>query len=178
MKFICRNLCPPCFSARRAHRSYPYNGNYAPAFERSSHPCAADAQSLASGVGTSSPFQHQSNGCSHPAVLHDGRGSGRGAIGGRRIHRSCAHHGRGHQSVACRIYVRTTFVDQRSVLHRRDFEDCLRSASLPFVSAIAPSGRGVVGTAFVSTPSSPLAEVTESGTPPFFCFPFPWTASR
>ena len=59
------------------------------------------------------------------------------SLGRRWIYGSCSHHGRGNQSAACGISVRAAFVDQHAVLYRRDTENCLRPAPLPFVSKTA-----------------------------------------
>jgi len=68
------------------------------------------------GIGASSPFQHQPDGCSHQTVLHHGRRppEERSAAGG--FYRSCPHDRCGPKSTPCGISVRETFVDQHPIL--------------------------------------------------------------
>jgi len=85
---LCRDFCLGGFAPGGAHWPGPDDGLHAPAFERSSDSCAANAQPLAGGAGFASALQHQPDGRPGEAILYDGRGPSRRTLRGWRIHGS------------------------------------------------------------------------------------------
>jgi hypothetical protein len=87
--------------------------------------------------------QHQPNGCSDEAVLHNGSCSSRRAICRCRHHGSGANNRRLYPTDVCWPHVRQAAFDQRSVLHRRNSKDRLRPSALSAIRGNPTTRRGI-----------------------------------